>query len=337
METFTYFPLYTLDYIQGTVLFPGGYQLATLDGNVDLRAQTSGTTGVTYSWNTSNLDRRHQHQRRQHLRPDLHLADKQFGVYVDSVTLTATNASSQQEIQTYYFVVPAGSTSASAGTAAWPTTLSPDTVGASAPSWSGDGVSVNADSGALDTTITLPSYNPNVPALALTYDSLTANPDADHRRAPHARPDPGGPVRGQRHVDVQRDRAHDLVLQHEPVHARRRPADRAPGTNATSLAHRPVRYSVQVVDDRSGTPTTFTYSGTATVLNQSIERLRRRLDARGPGADHLGLRRRDPRTWATTARASGSRAARQRRRHLHQPGGRFLDADQDLAAATPAR
>ena len=176
METFTYFPLYTLDYIQGTVLFPGGDQLATLDGNVDLRAQTSGTTGVTYSWNTSNLTGATSISGASTYDLTFTWPTAVLASYVDSVTLTATNASSQQEIQTYYFVVPAGSTSTNTGTAAWPATLSPDTVGASAASWSGDGVSVNADSGALDTTLSLPTYNPNVPALALTYDSLTANP-----------------------------------------------------------------------------------------------------------------------------------------------------------------
>ena len=41
---FTNFPLYTLDENDGTVLFPGADQLATLDGDVDLRAQVSGTT-----------------------------------------------------------------------------------------------------------------------------------------------------------------------------------------------------------------------------------------------------------------------------------------------------
>ena len=181
MEDFTYFPLYTLDYNQGTVLFPGGYQLATLMGNMDLRAQTSGATGVTYSWNTTDLD-----------------ADDISGTSTydltftwpmtssggtDSVTLTATDGGGQQESQTYYFVVPAG-TSGSGGSTTWPTTLPPNTVVSSAPSWSGDGVSVNADSGALDTTLTLPTYNPNVPALALTYDSLTANPAPHHRRRP---------------------------------------------------------------------------------------------------------------------------------------------------------
>ena len=55
LVSFQYYPLYTLDYIQGNVLFPGGEQLATLDGNVDLRAQVKNTTGVTFSWNTSGL------------------------------------------------------------------------------------------------------------------------------------------------------------------------------------------------------------------------------------------------------------------------------------------
>ncbi len=77
MLSFPYFPLYTLDYIQGTVLFPGGYQLATLNSNVDLRAQTSGTTGVTYSWNTSNLTGATSISGASYLRPDLRLADEQ--------------------------------------------------------------------------------------------------------------------------------------------------------------------------------------------------------------------------------------------------------------------
>ncbi len=162
MGSFTYFPLYTLDYNQGTVLFPGGYQLATQGGSMDLRAQTTGTTGVTYSWNTSGLTNATSISGTSTF--DLTFTWSTtilMSPQVDSVTLTATNASSQQESQTYYFLVPT-STSGSGSAPTWPTTLSPDTVSSSAPSWSGDGVSVNADSGALDTSITLPTYNPNV-------------------------------------------------------------------------------------------------------------------------------------------------------------------------------
>jgi len=57
-----------------------------------------------------------------------------------------------------------------------PATIPPDTVLAGDQSWGSDGVSVDANSGALDTSIGLPGYNPNIPGLALTYDSLTADP-----------------------------------------------------------------------------------------------------------------------------------------------------------------
>ncbi len=176
--SFQYYPLYTLDYIQGNVLFPGGEQLATLDGNVDLRAQVKNTTGVSFSWNTTGLTNA------------TNIVTSGTGNYdltftwdtlvttaaTDSVTLTATDVNSHQESQTYYFEVPAGNIGGNTGTAAWPTSLSPDTVSPDAASWSSDGVSVDANSGALDTTLALPSYNPNIPGLALTYDSLTADP-----------------------------------------------------------------------------------------------------------------------------------------------------------------
>ena len=48
--------------------------------------------------------------------------------------------------------------------ASWPQTLAPNTISLSSPVWSSQYVSVNANSGALDTQIGLPSYNPNVPA-----------------------------------------------------------------------------------------------------------------------------------------------------------------------------
>ena len=39
LMSFPYFPLYSLNYIQGNVLVPNGYQQATLNGNADLRAR----------------------------------------------------------------------------------------------------------------------------------------------------------------------------------------------------------------------------------------------------------------------------------------------------------
>ena len=63
--------------------------------------------------------------------------------------------------------------------ATWPTSLAPSQELDSAPSFSSVNgyATVDAMSGSLDTEIDLPSYNPNVPALALTYDSIAANPE----------------------------------------------------------------------------------------------------------------------------------------------------------------
>ena len=67
-------------------------------------------------------------------------------------------------------------------------------------------------------------------------------------------------------------------------------------------------YTATVVDYRS-TNTTTTITGTETVLNESIKRHRRWLEPGGAGADHLGVRRRDPRPGQRRADVSGSPAA----------------------------
>ena len=109
---------------------------------------------------------------------------------------------------------------------------------------------------------------PTCPRSALTYNSLTANPLPIIVVEPPARPDAGGPDQGQRQVDLQ-----------QAPPARPGITTRANSRRATSSRSRSRRqrlqagtgrygYSVQVVDERS-TNTTTTYSGTATVLNQS--------------------------------------------------------------------
>ena len=109
------FPLYTLDYIQGTVLLPNAFQLATLDGNVDLRAQATGTTGVTYSWNTTGLTDATGIAGASTYDLTFTWSQHVATAAVNSVTLTATNSSSQQVVQTYYFQVPAGNVTTNTG------------------------------------------------------------------------------------------------------------------------------------------------------------------------------------------------------------------------------
>ena len=182
------------------------------------------------------------------------------------MTLTATNSSSQQETQTYYFEVPTGSITTNTGSASWPGSLSPDTVAAGDQSWNGDGVSVDANSGAVDATISLPSYNPNIPGLALTYDSLTADPR---------------PIIVVNHVIDGSQAVPTTVNATLTFNGTAgttwyyNTSQFTPGdvqqiglqANATSLSTGRYSYSAQVVDERS-TNTTTTYSGTATVINQ---------------------------------------------------------------------
>src|SRR5205807_594785 len=80
----------------------------------------------------------------------------------------------------YSWWVPAGSGSNGSGggppNPSWPEALAPNVVLPANPSFDSQYVSVSANSGALDVTLPMPSYNPNIPAFALTYDSLTADP-----------------------------------------------------------------------------------------------------------------------------------------------------------------
>jgi len=264
--SFPYFPLYAIDENNGIVLFNNQYQQATLGGSVDLYAQVKGTTVSTFSWTTANFtgtgvtgaSTYHLH---------FQWPTSQITAQVESVTLTVTNSSSQQESESFYFVVPTSSVVTLPSSASWPVTIPPDLVEPGTPAIASQGVSVDAGSGALDTSINLPSYNPNVPALSLTYNSMTANPLpivlVQHTLDPTQSVPTAvnatltfNSVAGTAwYYDTSTFIAGDvqqIALQ----------------ANATSLSTGRYGYSVQVVDTRS-TNTTTTYTGTATVLNQS--------------------------------------------------------------------
>jgi RHS repeat-associated protein len=176
MLSFTHFPVYTLDYNAGSVLLPGADRLATPGGDVDLRAQVANTTVSSYSWDTSGLTDATSISGTSSDDLTFQWDSTVATATTNSVTLTVTNSSSQTEVQTYTFQVPVGTGSAGTGTATWPTSLSPDTVSPGAPVIPVHNVSVDANSGSLGTAIALPTYNSNVPAVVLSYDSVTANP-----------------------------------------------------------------------------------------------------------------------------------------------------------------
>ena len=166
-------------------------QLATLDANVKLIAQVSGTTVSSYAWNTTNLTDAGSIAGTTTYDLTFQWDSTNAVATTNSVTLSVTDTNSHTETFTYDFWVPAGSNTISGGgsggsgggggtggpTATWPTSLPSSAELLTAPNFATDNATVDADSGSLDTEIDLPSYNPNVPALALVYDSVAANPD----------------------------------------------------------------------------------------------------------------------------------------------------------------
>ena len=169
-------PFATLNVYAGQVIYPGATQLATLGGKVELRAQLKNASSASFSWNTSGLTK-------ATAITGANTADLKFQwttsnsvATTNSATLSVTSGGVTTS-QTYTFQVPTGSgATAGTGTRSWPQVISPDLVSASAPAMGVQDGSVDANSGAFNTTIALPSYNPNVPAVTLAYDSVTANP-----------------------------------------------------------------------------------------------------------------------------------------------------------------
>ena len=155
-DSFPYFTLFVLDANNGITLFNGQSQQASLDGVVNLDAQVSGTTVSTYSWTTSGLSLTSSSGASTYAF-QFQLVGALTSPEVGSVTLTVTNTSSQQESETFYFVVPTTNVVDMPTSSDWPTTISPDLVEPGAPSIASDGVSVDADSGASTPTSTCPA------------------------------------------------------------------------------------------------------------------------------------------------------------------------------------
>ncbi len=169
----------------------------------------------------------------------------------------------------------------------------------------------------------LPSYNPNVPALALTYNSQAADPNPIILTE---NPLSGsGTVPSQVSATLTFNGTAGTTYYYNT--STLNPGDIQQiglQANASSLSTGRYDYSVQVVDHGS-TLTTTTYTGTATVLNESTSSLGDGWSLQRPGADHLGQRRSHPQRGRRVEHA----LVRRQRRRLYQPSRRFLHLGPD--------
>ena len=314
---FTNFPLYVLDYNNGSVLFPGFYQYATIgnpsQGWVDLRAQVRDTAITSYSWDTSGLTQAINISGASTYRLQFKWGTTTVA-QTNSVTLTATNSAGQHEVQTFTFWVPVGMSTDSGGAPAvtWPNTLSPDAVTPGAAAFDSHYVDVDANSGALGATLALPSYNSNVAPLVFQYDSTAADPRP--LIVVHHPLDPALSTPSKTSVQLTFNGSAGSTYYYAT--SAFNPGDYAQfavQADATGLATGRYSYSTQVVDYRA-TNTTATYSGTVTVVDAadapfgaigqgwSIQGLNRIVSATGGVILDTGS---NDRLWFATAGGSG--------------------------------
>jgi YD repeat-containing protein len=264
LSSFTYFPLYTLDYNDGVVLFPGFAQFATPGGDEDLRAQVRDTTVSTYSWDTSGAPDAGMISGTNTYRLQFRWAQTPNTARLNTVTLTVTDNNSHSEVQTYTFWIPSYMGGSGSSAPAWPNVISPDLVRPGGAAFESHQVYVDANSGSLNTVFALPTYNPNIGPLVFQYDSVAA--DQRPLIVVHHPLDPtlaipsktsaqltfNGSAGSTYFFNTSQFIAGDIVqfaLQHD----------------ATALATNRYAYTATIADHRSSITTT-TYSGTATVV-----------------------------------------------------------------------
>ena len=256
-----------MDYNDGDVMVPGHDQLATPGGSVNLMAQVrdSATGTYTYSWDTSGLSDATSISGSSTSNLTFQWDTTIATATTESVTLTVTDPDLSEVSQTYSFAIPAGTGSATGDTDWNNSTLDPGLLQADAPAFASQNVSVVEYTGALETSINLPSYNPNIPGLSLNYDSLAANAlpiiVAEHEISGDSTP-------SQVSAQLTFDGTAGSTYYYDT-------SDLQPGdimqigqqANATGLDTGVYPYTMTIAEIRDGSPTTFTYTGNATVEN----------------------------------------------------------------------
>jgi RHS repeat-associated protein len=170
--------VYVLDFNTGVTMLPGVTQHSFAGWSGDLRAQVIGAPVSSYSWDTSaapdatDISGDHSY--------DLNLTWAADGGGTDTITLTTTFADSSTNVQSFTYTIdpatsPAWTTTPVTSYSTWQPVQTPDQMLNEATVAAAPYLTLGLDSGAVETSQTLPTYNPDVPALSLMYKSTTAD------------------------------------------------------------------------------------------------------------------------------------------------------------------
>jgi hypothetical protein len=174
-------PLYVLDRNTGETI-PANVTLNTFSTwSENLLAQVSGATVSSYSWNVSQAPDLTNVSGTNTINLQGTWANFTGSARTDTISVTETPQSGSPLTQTMTFVVagtnsPAYSSSRPTTSTTWPTVITPDQLSsAQATQPAGPYASIGLADGSVQTSFSMPSYNPNTTPLSLDYNSTVAN------------------------------------------------------------------------------------------------------------------------------------------------------------------
>ena len=183
-------PTWVVDWNSGLTLSPNAVDYVHDSDSMDLRAQTQAATVTSYSWNFSGAPSASNVSGTSTSRVQFTWSPVYNGTYISNTVQLTVNTTTGQHVFNYTFWVVhnpnynGGGSGGSGGSGGGGTPVSvtrqevitPDLLGENQPAIDGDGYSISTVTGDLNTSYTLPSYNPTAPAIGLSYNSESADP-----------------------------------------------------------------------------------------------------------------------------------------------------------------
>ena len=262
------FPLYVLDVNDGVVLFPGVDQLANPGGSVILQAQVSGTTVSSYNWNTSALSSDATSiAGSTTFQLTFQWNNSIATAHVDAITLSVTDSNSHIETYTYDFQLLRGG-SGTSGNATWPQSFAPDTIGAGRSGMGQRQCQRRFQLGRPRHVDPVAELQPQRAGERPDLRFADGESAADHHRRKHLSSSSAVPSQVSATLTFNGTVGTTYYYNTSTLNPGDVQQIALQATSASSLATGRYSYSMQIVDHGTSL-TTITYSGTATVINQS--------------------------------------------------------------------
>ncbi len=175
-------PMWVLDANKAIVLNQNVAENDFSNWNEDLRAQVSGATVSTYSWNLTNAPDAGSVTGSNTYRLQFTWNSFTGAARTDTISVTETPTVGNPITQTYTFKVTATDSpawsSAPVSYSTWASVITPDalSINCCPPAPAGSYASLGLTEGDVETKHMLPIYQPSIPELGLVYSSVAANP-----------------------------------------------------------------------------------------------------------------------------------------------------------------